>query len=91
MALLESLVMRMTDEELDALDMRSDIPIPSKGVGVGRPARYPFAEMVSGDSFDIEDAELSSARVSVCRENKKGDAKFIVGKHQNEWRCWRIV
>lgn len=75
--------------------IRKDISPPSESPKTGRPNKNPFGEMEVGDSFLVEDERLSAVRVSVCRQNKKGPPKFLVGRRQTrrgmEWRCWRIA
>lgn len=75
--------------------IRKDIAPPSDQPKTGRRNKNPFDVMDIQDSFLVEDDRLSAVRVSVCRENKKGGKKYLVGRYESkrgvEWRCWRIA
>lgn len=74
--------------------IRNDIAPPAEKPRSGRKNNNPFDEMNVNSSFLVEDERLAAVRVSVCRENKKGSRKYLVGRHTSkrgaEWRCWRI-
>lgn len=75
--------------------IRNDIAPPSDKPRCGRKNSNPFDEMKVKASFLVDDDRLAAVRVSVCRENKKGVKKYLVGRYTSkrgtEWRCWRIA
>lgn len=75
--------------------IRKDIPLPDSKTRAGRKNANPFDTMEVGDSFLVEDDRLGAVRVSACRQNKKGNEKYLVGRHESkrgtEWRCWRVA
>lgn len=75
--------------------IRNDIAPPAGKPRSGRKNKNPFDEMKVKGSFLVPDERLSAVRTSVCRENKKGAKKYLVGRYESkrgvEWRCWRIA
>lgn len=75
--------------------IRNDIAPPVEKPRTGRKNLNPFDEMKVKGSFLVPDERLAAVRVSVCRENKKGAKKYLVGRYTSkrgtEWRCWRIA
>jgi hypothetical protein len=55
---------------------------------------YPFADMLPGDSFLIQDRKKAdSARVASLRFVKRlqPDWSFVMRKVDNGWRIWRTA
>lgn len=64
------------------------IAIPKKD-SRGRPSKYPFSIMEVGDSFEVNSAAKVAPAASV--HGKKYGKKFIVKRHGDAYRCWRIA
>ncbi len=68
------------------LIIENDIPIP-----LHHSVRYPFGEMVVGDSIQIEGRkEFLTARNSASQWGKQYSQKFISRKNDDGGRIWRI-
>lgn len=68
------------------------VPLPV--LRVGRPTKYPFKEMVVGDSFIITGTmSVLNVREAIRYYTKKTGRKFVVRKTDpftNLSRCWRV-
>lgn len=76
-----------------------DVPVPPPAEG--RPRKYPFPDMVVGDSFavplagemhDGEDQAARRLRASAIRYARTFGGKFTVrtDRQAGEARCWRV-
>ena len=62
--------------------IEKNIPAP------GRRAKYPFAEMEVGDSFEAP--ESAKLRTAAYNAGKKSGRKFTCRTHDGALRVWRI-
>ena len=77
------------------ITIEKNVPIPPRGGRKARPPKYPFADMVVGDSFfveaDQEQAPKKSASIGLSwrkHANIEG-AKFTTRIVDGGVRCWR--
>lgn len=64
-----------------------NIPMPSDR----RAVKYPFSEMVIGDSFAVKKGDLHRIRSASWAAGKRLNARFAVRAYNGEYRCWRIA
>ena len=65
------------------------IPAPEK-YGVGRPSRYPFADMEVGDSFFVPDAPANRLACAATWATKRYNRRFITRVVEHGVRVWRV-
>lgn len=77
--------------------MKIDKKIPLPETKTGRKRKWPWFDMVVGDSFlmyeeyDVKKLQRASAQAIVfSNKNKKGKWKFSVRKTEEGIRVWRI-
>jgi hypothetical protein len=76
------------DEPIKA-DSRHPMP---DGIGVGRPAKYPWATMKVGDSFLFPTNLKSQSCYNIAKYGGlRNGVKFSVRKTDEGYRCWRIA
>ena len=63
--------------------LRNDVPTPPSY------RKYPFREMVVGQSFVVTSEDLYRVRAMVQYEQNTGDARFTVRRQGSGYRCWR--
>lgn len=74
-----------------SLMIEKNIPLPSRDTGIGeRRRKYPFNEMVSGDSFLVNGARVESIRSAMYAYGKKHGKKFSMRKTDDGYRIWRM-
>ena len=79
------------------MKVEKNIPLPPKPKRSGRPARYPFATMLAGESFFVAQSAkmpdpIKSLKSSVSIANKKFAPKhFELRKIDNGARIFRVV
>lgn len=61
------------------------IKVPQK-----KSSKYPFADMVVGDSFFVPSANVNSARVNGYKYAKENRIKILVRDCEGGARIWRI-
>lgn len=71
------------------IDKNVEIPQINR-FGNGRKPKYPFAEMVVGDSFLVSDKKTSQMSSAVAGFCKRGEGKFICRTVEGGVRVWRI-
>lgn len=67
-----------------------DIPMPTRRQGMGRPAKYPFAEMEVGDSFFSTETRNRLAAAS-SHAGSRHEMKFAILSVDGGFRVWRVV
>lgn len=65
--------------------IEKNIPVPARGA---RASKYPFADMVVGDSFAAPVKPMSLYQ-SANKWGKANDAKFVVRPEGDGCRVWR--
>lgn len=86
-------------ESGDIFIIQKSIPVTSAFRSLGPSLRYPFSEMLPGESFEMKVTKndlrrmvsrISSACISYAKKNNKA-AKFTVRRTSDETlRCWRL-
>ncbi len=65
-----------------------DIPMPDPR---GRPAKYDFAKMQIGDSFEVSDKDYVRIRGATQHYARRHpEFRFTIRKYNGAYRCWRI-
>lgn len=77
--------------------VKKGVPIPGRGRGRGREARYPFAQMQIGTSFDMKPkkgettkqlADRIRSAAATWRARANVNAGFVVREEDGLVRCW---
>jgi hypothetical protein len=71
--------------------IEKNIPIPKadRGPGPGRNEKYPWSEMVPGDSFFVPETKVSRIYGAAWKASKRHNVKFVVRKVGDGVRVWR--
>ena len=82
------------------MQIDKDVPVPVYGQGMyasnvrGRQPKYPWKQMVAGDSFFVPEEELPKSRhVSLkgCARREFGKGNYTIRKEANGYRVWRLA
>lgn len=70
-------------------EVQKGIPMP--GLPPGRTPKYPFREMLIGDSFLVTEKEQHKVRNAALQYARRMGLAFSVRKNvDGAYRCWRI-
>jgi len=70
------------------ITLEKDMPIPPAN---GANARYPFGDMVVGDSFALPKQQANSVRSAASQFGKRNDMRFAVRVQGEQVRVWRTA
>ena len=73
------------------INIDKNIPMPKIVRNGGPKAKYPFADMQVGDSFEVTDKTTKKFASTCAAATRRLGSKFTIRTIDNGIRVWRIV